>query len=214
MVVGYQTYELVSGVNVYVPTFKSITGGKLLVQDIKVSGDQEDYSTSIQVLNSDGISEGEWTWINTLQGWYDMELGLDGLIDKELTEGKAIYIKTGEVNAKITVTGGVSFSPLVLTVGSGVTITGNATANPINIQDIKVSGDQEDYSTSIQVLNSDGISEGEWTWINTLQGWYDMELGLDGLISETILPGKGIYIKTSEAQIDITLPNNRASSND
>ena len=106
-VVGYQQKDTVSGFNFLIPTFSPANGGKVNIQDIKITN-ATDWSDSIQILDDGGATIATYFYASAKQsglkadGWL-AETG-DALANRTLEPGQGVLIDTADV-ATITIPG-------------------------------------------------------------------------------------------------------------
>ena len=194
-VVGYQTKDTVAGFNFVAPTFKSVGGESVAIQDIKLEGEVTEYSDSIQILDKGGATEATYLW--TADGWID---GTFALTDVSLTPGQSILLDTAN-KVSVSMSGEVRKTSYTTESVSGFNFVGNTTPVEIDIQKIKLSGAYTEYSDSIQILDEGGATVETYLW--TADGWID---GTFSLATKSIEAGLGLLIDTANEGVTITVP--------
>ena len=95
-VVGYQTYNLAQGYNLYTPTFVQVDGGSINIQDMKLVGSEGWGSDFIFVLNEEGlVTDQSYSW-NCPDNGFDTWCWVDDLTgevaDVTLEAGQGVYL--------------------------------------------------------------------------------------------------------------------------
>ena len=213
-VVGYQTKTTSSGFNFVAPTFKNVSSSKINIQEISISGDNiTEWVDNIQILDEGGATVSQYMWLNAFSmgekaGWYDLEK--NEYASATLNPGDSILIETLNEGALITFSGAVADSVITLTSVCGFNFVGNATPVSINIQDVKISGDNlTEWVDNIQILDEGGATVKQYMWLNAFSmgekaGWYDLEK--NEYVNETIEAGQGFLLETTNADVTITIP--------
>ena len=105
-VVGFQTYDLAAGFNLYAPTFEGISKS-LNIQDIKLIDAVGEGGESIQVLDNNGVYQGSYGWYSAdttgmdHDGWFDIDGAYD-FYDIEWPAGKGMYLYIQSEGVKLT----------------------------------------------------------------------------------------------------------------
>lgn len=201
-VVGYQNKKLLAGYSFSTPTFVDVGSDGLDIQNFKLASNAAgDQTETIQVLDTDGLLVGSYTWLNAnvgmTPGWYDYNTWEP--ITKLIAPGSGYFMHVNaDVNAKIV--GGVKTNETTVTLPMGFSVYGNNVPGTISIQDIKLGGDATgDGTESIQFLNNNGQNTQTWIWLKaesneniSEDGWYDYTTW--ELIEYTIQPGEAFLI--------------------
>lgn len=203
-VVGYQNKKLAAGYSFSTPTFVDVGSDGLDIQNFKLASDAAgDQTETIQVLDTEGLLVGSYTWLNDnvgmKPGWYDYYTWKP--ITESIAPGSGYFMHVNRaVNAKIV--GGVKTNETTVTLPIGFSVYGNNVPGTISIQDIKLGGDATgDGTESIQFLNNNGENTQTWTWLKvkaesndgiSKDGWYDYSTW--ELIEHEIQPGEAFLI--------------------
>ncbi len=192
--------------------FVPVSGEKINIQDIKLSGDFTEWNDSLQILDEGGASIAVYQYFTketsgmNADGWQDGDTGK--LAEHTLLPGQSILIDT-DSSVSITYSGVVNTTDTVITSGAGFNFIGNNSPVPISIQDIKLSGDFTEWNDSLQILDEGGASIAVYQYFTketsgmNADGWQDGDTGK--LAEHTLLPGQGVLIDTA-SPCTITIP--------
>ena len=197
MVVGYQTKDTVAGFNFIAPTFENVAEGGVDIQDIKLSGEVNEYGDNIQVLDEGGATYEQYLW--TADGWIDFNTF--EVANKTLTAGASVLIETASP-VSVTMSGKVGTSNYETLSVAGFNFVGNTTPVDVDIQSIQLEGDVNEYGDNIQILDEGGATIEQYLW--TADGWIDFNTF--SLAEKTIPAGQGLLIETANDNVKIIVP--------
>ena len=216
---GYQQYALVQGYNLYSPVFEAINGS-LSLQDIKLVGDSVTGggANSIVLLDADGMTQGTYGWWLPDDGTGEEEgCWFDGdnweKINVTLTEGQGFYLYAVDSGMSILSSGQVKLSQYTTTLGAGYNLVGNCSPVDLDIQKLKIVGDNVvgGGANSIVLLDADGITQGTYGWWLPDDGtgedegcWFDGDNWEK--ITATIKAGEGLYVYAVGPGMKLTIP--------
>ena len=204
---GYNTYTMHEGYNIYTPTFESVTATnkKLSIQDLKLINSEGWGTETIWVMNENGTAvTGEtYNWQNTDMSGLDEDGWIDdtgALADVEITEGDGFYLLCdGTDGIQVQVAGSVKFGKFTHTMHEGYNLTGNFCPKTINIQGIKLTNTEGWGTETIWVMNENGTAvTGEtYNWQNTDMSGLDKDGWIDdtGALADVgYKSGEGVYL--------------------
>ena len=207
-VVGYQTKETVSGFNFVIPSFVPVSGGKVNIQNIKISN-ATDWSDNIQILDEGGATIETYFYASAEQSGKEKDGWLNDsgeLADVTLEPGQSILLDTADV-AVITFSGEVSTVDTVVETVPGFNFVGNNTPVDINIQDFTIAN-ATDWSDSIQILDEGGSTIETYFYASAEQSGKEKDGWLNDsgeLAGKNLLPGTGVLLDTADVTT-VTIP--------
>ncbi len=207
-VVGYQTYELQNGFNLFSPTFKKVNNTALSIQDLTLIGSNGRGADTIQMLDVEGNVGTQYSWRTRSvdePGWYDDDT--DELAVLSIFEGQSFYICTTKDDMKIQCSGSVSLTPTEVTLYNGFNLVGNCAPRDISIQEIKLVGSNGRGADTIQMLDIEGNVGKQYSWRTRsvdVSGWYDDDD--DSYAVRTIKAGEGLYFCMTKDGVTVEMP--------
>ncbi len=212
LVVGYQTYELEKGYNLYAPVFESTTETAYNLQDIKMIGALNEGNDFVQLITTGGSLGKIYRWYDGDnspdggEGWYD---GDDYVTDVMLTADRGFYICAYTAGVSLQTSGAVRLGKLPISLEKGYTVIGNSSPVDIDLTDIKLIGALNEGNDFVQLITTGGSLGKKYCWYDGDnspdggEGWYD---GDDPLESYPIKAGQGLYICAYTAGASLELP--------
>lgn len=142
-IVGYQVTTVTNGYSFKTPTFVDVGTNVLNIQNFRLSDRASGDSTeTIQVLDDKGALSGIYTWLNETvgmePGWYDYWTWERVSTDIPASLG---YFMHANSKVKVKVIGELKLDSTTVELPIGYSVFGNNTPRDINLQDIRLGGD-------------------------------------------------------------------------
>lgn len=217
-IVGYQVTTVTNGYSFKTPTFVDVGTNVLNIQNFRLSDRASGDSTeTIQVLNADGALSGIYTWLNETvgmePGWYDYWTWEHVSTDIPASLG---YFMHANSKVKVKVIGELKLDSTTVELPIGYSVFGNNTPRDINLQDIRLGGDDAcDKTENIQFLDNNGATSGFYEWNSNdkgEKGWSANDT--DSFSDRIIKPGEAFFIyigtgsqrQNADKKVTITFP--------
>ena len=205
--VGYQKSNSICGFNFLSPTFRTVGDDGVKLQAIKLVGDNvTEYADNLQILDEGGAINENYYWqeCDGEYGWV-IENGSE-LSDRVIDKGVCVNIYTENDDVEILFSGEVSSVGYSATSICGFNFVGNSNPTSIDIQDVKVLGDNvTEYADNLQILDEGGaiLENYYWQEVDGTYGWV-IENG-DSLASREIPAGLGFIVYTENDDVEISI---------
>jgi hypothetical protein len=218
-IVGYQSYPLVQGYNLYSPVFETLDE-TMSIQELKITGEfvSGGGANNICLLDTDGVFQGSYGWWMPEDGtgeeagcWFDGDSWAK--IEETISSGQGFYIYANDANISVLCSGSVKLSAYSTDLSMGYNLVGNCSTVDLDIQALKIVGETVSGggANNICLLDSAGVAQGTYGWWMPADGtgeeggcWFDGDNW--AIVEDTVAAGEGLYIYAVDAGLSIQLP--------
>ena len=213
-VVGYQTVELENGFAGKGATFVPVTGTKINLQDIKVTGYEGETADEIQIQILDTLGRTTTQYFfadlpdDDIYGWLDANEEIPQNV--EFAPGAGLWVKSANNSLALQFAGQVPTSDISVSLREGFTMVANATPIALNLQGIGVAGYEGEIADAVQIQTLDTLGRTVDQYFfadlpdDDIFGWLDANEDIPENI--TFKPGMGLWVKSNDASLSLVIP--------
>ena len=227
-IVGYSTGDLREGFKAAGAQFVPVSGDKIDLTDITVTGYSKEDGTaeevSVQTLDKDGGMVKLYFWYDAVDGadvyygWLDADSG-DFVEPGQVTfgVGDGLWVDSPNADFKLQSSGQVMALAATVSLREGFKMIANPTPVKVDLTKITVTGYDEEEGTaeevSVQTLDKDGGMEKLYFWYDAVDGadvyygWLDADSGdfvEEGAVE--VDAGEALWVDAPSTTYSIVLP--------
>ena len=227
-VVGYSNGVLREGFKPAGAQFIPVTGSKIDLTDISVTGYDKEEGTaeevSVQTLDKNGSMVKQYYWYDAVDGsdvyygWLDADSGdFIEAGDVLLDVGDGLWVDAPSSDFNLQSAGQVMTAAATVTLREGFKLVANPTPVAVDLTNITVTGYDEEEGTaeevSVQTLDKNGSMVKQYYWYDATDGsdvyygWLDADSG-DFIEADTVSVGAGeaLWVDAPSTDFKLVLP--------